>query len=221
MELILLGILALVAVYAIATYNGLIGLKNQVANAWKQIDVQLQRRHDLIPNLVNAVRGYMEFERDTLERVIAARARAVSAVGPQAQGQAEGELTQALGRLFAVAEAYPDLKANQNVLRLQEELTTTENQLSFARQLYNDLVMKFNIKQTVFPTNLFARMLGFTPAEYFEIPQEARAVPQVDLSLGGRGSGPAVPPPAGPTSSPPAGSASGPPAASTPGGPAT
>ncbi|MFN2431526.1 MAG: LemA family protein, partial [Gemmatimonadota bacterium] len=117
---ILLGVVGVLALWLIATYNGLVHLKNQVANAWKQIDVQLQRRHDLIPNLVNAVRGYMEFERDTLERVMAARARAVSATGAQEQGRAEGELTQALGRLFAVVESYPDLKANQNVLRLQE-----------------------------------------------------------------------------------------------------
>jgi LemA protein len=206
---IVLGLVALVAIYLIATYNGLIGLKNQVANAWKQIDVQLQRRHDLIPNLVNAVRGYMEFERDTLERVMAARARAVSATGAQAQGQAEGELTQALGRLFAVVENYPELRANQNVLQLQEELTTTENQLGFARQLYNDLVMRFNIKQTVFPTTLFARMLGFTPAEYFEVPEASRAVPQVDLSL--RGGAAAAPGSAGSSSAP---RGSSPPAAS-------
>jgi LemA protein len=193
----LFSLLVVLALYLIAIYNGLVTLKNQVANAWKQIDVQLQRRHDLIPNLVNAVRGYMEYERDTLERVVAARTRAVAATGAQARAQAEGELTQALGRLFAVAERYPDLKANQNVLQLQEELTTTENQLGFARQLYNDLVMRFNIKQTVLPTSLFARMLGFTPAEYFGAPQEARGVPQVDLSLGrspGSGAPPAPPP---------------------------
>jgi LemA protein len=204
---ILLGLVAVVVLFFITTYNALINLKNQVANAWKQIDVQLQRRHDLIPNLVNAVRGYMQFERDTLERVIAARARAVSATGAQARGQAEGELTQALGRLFALAESYPDLKANQNVIQLQEELTTTENQLGFARQLYNDLVMRFNVKQTVFPTNLFARMLGFTPAEYFEIPEAARAVPQVDLSLD-RQSPPAAAAP--PPSAPPAPGSAGP-----------
>ena len=205
---ILLGLVALLVIYGIVTYNGLVQLKNQVANAWKQIDVQLQRRHDLIPNLVNAVRGYMEFERDTLERVIAARARAVGARGPAELARAEGELTQALGRLFAVAESYPDLKANRNVMQLQEELTTTENQLGFARQLYNDLVMRFNIKQTVFPTNLFARALGFRPAEYFEVPEEARAVPHVDLSLGGGPGAPGIPPPA---SRPPA-SAPSPPA---------
>jgi LemA protein len=201
----LFSLLVVLALYLIAVYNGLVTLKNQVANAWKQIDVQLQRRHDLIPNLVNAVRGYMEYEKDTLERVVAARTRAVAATGAQARAQAEGELTQALGRLFAVAERYPDLKANQNVLQLQEELTTTENQLGFARQLYNDLVMRFNIKQTVFPTSLFARMLGFAPSEYFEAPQEARKVPQVDLSLG-RSPGSGAPPVPPPGSAPPAGS---------------
>jgi LemA protein len=181
---VLLGLAALLVLWLVVTYNGLVTLRNQVANAWKQIDVQLQRRHDLIPNLVNAVRGAMQYERDTLERVIAARTRAVAATGPRDRAQAEGELTQALGRLFAVAEAYPDLKANQNVLALMEELRTTENQLGFARQLYNDLVMRFNVKQDVFPTNLIARTLGFTKAEYFEVPEAARAVPQVDLSLG-------------------------------------
>ena len=180
----LLGLAALLVLWLVVTYNGLVTLRNQVANAWKQIDVQLQRRHDLIPNLVNAVRGAMQYERDTLERVVAARTRAVAATGPRDRAQAEGELTQALGRLFALAEAYPDLKANQNVLALMEELRTTENQLGFARQLYNDLVMRFNVKQDVFPTNLIARTLGFTKAEYFEVPEAARAVPQVDLSLG-------------------------------------
>ena len=181
---VLLGLAALLVLWLVVTYNGLVTLRNQVANAWKQIDVQLQRRHDLIPNLVNAVRGAMQYERDTLERVVAARTRAVAATGPRDRAQAEGELTQALGRLFAVAEAYPDLKANQNVLALMEELRTTENQLGFARQLYNDLVMRFNVKQDVFPTNLIARTLGFTKAEYFEVPAAARAVPEVDLSLG-------------------------------------
>jgi LemA protein len=188
---VLLGLAALLVLWLVVTYNGLVTLRNQVANAWKQIDVQLQRRHDLIPNLVNAVRGAMQFERDTLERVVAARTRAVAATGPRDRAQAEGELTQALGRLFAVAEAYPDLKSNQNVLALMEELRTTENQLGFARQLYNDLVMRFNVKQDVFPTNLVARMLGFAKAEYFEIPDAARAVPPVDLSLG------TPPPPSG------------------------
>ena len=181
--LILVGLLVLVAIWAIGLYNGLIGLRNQVQNAWKQIDVQLKRRHDLIPNLVNTVKGMMKFEQDTLTRVMEARAKAVSATGVAAKGAAEGELTQALGRLFAVVENYPDLKSNQNVLQLQEELTTTENQIGFARQHYNDLVMRFNTRQEVFPTNLVAGMLGFQRAEFLEIAETDRAVPAVDLSL--------------------------------------
>src|SRR6476619_1049095 len=135
MGLVLLAVLALLVFWIIGAYNGLIALKNQVANAWKQIDVQLKRRHDLIPNLVNTVKGAMEFERGTLEAVSAARNKAVSATGVKQTAQAEGELTQALGRLFALTEAYPDLKANQNVLQLQEEPTSTENKIGFARQL--------------------------------------------------------------------------------------
>jgi LemA protein len=169
--------------YVVLTFNGLVRLRNIVQNAWKQIDVQLQRRHDLIPNLVEAVRGFMQYEQDTLERVIQARAKAVSATGVPAKAQAEGELTQALGRLFALAENYPQLKANENVLGLQEELTTTENQIAFSRQFYNDMVMRFNTKQEVFPTNFFARLLGFEAAQYFEAPVQAREVPKVDLSI--------------------------------------
>ena len=124
-----------------------------MANAWKQIDVQLKRRHDLIPNLVNTVKGAMDFERSTLEAVIAARNKAVSATGVQQTAKAEGELTQALGRLFALTEAYPDLKATGNVAQLQEELTSTENKIGFARQLYNDVATQYNTKQCHFPTN--------------------------------------------------------------------
>src|ERR671931_171958 len=141
--IVLLVLLVLLAFWVIAAYNGLVALKNQVANAWKQIDVQLKRRHDLIPNLVNTVKGAMDFERSTLEAVIAARNKAVSATGVQATAKAEGELTQALGRLFALTENYPDLKSNQNVLQLQEELTSTENKISFARQLYNDTATEY------------------------------------------------------------------------------
>src|SRR6476661_3127461 len=137
--IVLLVVLVVVVLWIIGAYNGLIALKNQVANAWKQIDVQLKRRHDLIPNLVNTVKGAMEFERGTL--------KAVSATGVKQTAQAEGELTQALGRLFALTEAYPDLKANQNVLQLQEELTSTENKVGFARQLYNDTATQYNTKQ--------------------------------------------------------------------------
>ena len=179
-----LVVLALVAVpvgAAIWLYNGLIGLRNQVASAWAQIDVQLKRRHDLIPNLVEAVRGYMQHERDLLERITAARTRALAATGAGAVGAAEGALTQAVGGLLAVMERYPDLKANQNVLALQEELVTTENRVGFARQLYNDLVARYNTRQQVFPANLVASALGFTPAEFFQVGAVDRELPRVDL----------------------------------------
>lgn len=181
--LILLAILVLLAVWAIGSYNSLVGLRNQVQNGWRQIDVQLKRRHDLIPNLVNAVRGSMDFERDTLTAVMEARAKAQAATGPADAAQKEGALTQAVGRLLAVAENYPTLKSNDNVKMLQEELSSTENKVGFARQFYNDIATKFNTSQQVFPTNFFATMLGFKPAELFEITNEAdREVPTVDLS---------------------------------------
>jgi LemA protein len=179
-----LAIVAALIVWAIGLYNRLIRLRNDVANGWRQIDVQLKRRHDLIPNLVNTVRGAMEFERDTLTQVMEARARAVAAAGPADAARKEGELSQALGRLFAVAENYPTLKANDNVRMLQEELTSTENKVGFARQFYNDIATKFNTAQQTFPSNLFASILGFTASELFEISDPAeRAVPAVDLSM--------------------------------------
>ena len=181
--LILLVAIGALVVWAIFSYNRLVGMRNQVVNGWRQIDVQLKRRHDLIPNLVNAVRGSMDFERDTLTAVMEARARAASATGPADAAQKEGQLTQALGRLFAVAENYPALKSNENVKMLQEELTATENKIGFARQFYNDIATKFNTAQQVFPTNIFAGMFGFKPSELFEITDAAdRAVPVVDLS---------------------------------------
>ena len=181
---VLLAIIVIVVFWAIALYNGLIGLRNQVQNGWRQIDIQLKRRHDLIPNLVNTVRGAMEFERDTLTQVMEARSRALSASGPVDAAKKEGELTQALGRLFAVAENYPTLKANENVKMLQEELSSTENKVGFARQFYNDIATKFNTAQQTFPSNIFASMLGFKPAELFEITDAGdRAVPAVDLSM--------------------------------------
>src|SRR5918995_3350760 len=180
----LLVVLAVLVFWLISAYNGLITLKNQVANAWKQIDVQLKRRHDLIPNLVNTVKGALDFERSTLEAVIAARNRAVGATGVRQTAQAEGELTQALGRLFALTEAYPDLKATGNVAGLQEELTSTENKIGFARQLYNDVATQYNTKQMQFPTNLVAGLAKASPAELWEIEDEReRAVPVVNLSL--------------------------------------
>ena len=181
--LILLVVVALAVVWAIASYNRLVGLKNQVLNGWRQIDVQLKRRHDLIPNLVNAVRGSMDFERDTLTAVMEARSKAMAAAGPADAAQKEGQLSQALGRLLAVAENYPTLKSNDNVKVLQEELSATENKVGFARQFYNDIATQFNIAQQVFPTNIVSGMLGFKPAELFEIASEGdREVPTVDLS---------------------------------------
>lgn len=182
--LVTLGIVVLLALWVLATYNRLIGLRNQVQNGWRQIDVQLKRRHDLIPNLVNTVRGAMEFERETLEAVIAARNRATTATGPADAATKEGELTQALGRLFALVENYPQLTANQNVRALQEELTATENKVGFARQFYNDIATTYNTATQVVPANIIAGFGSFPPAELFEIKDEAeRKVPTVDLSM--------------------------------------
>ncbi|HEU4680428.1 MAG TPA: LemA family protein [Gemmatimonadales bacterium] len=182
--IILLAIIVGTVLWVVGAYNGLIGLKNQVVNGWKQIDVQLKRRHDLIPNLVNAVKGAMDFERSTLEAVISARNRAVGATGVRQTAQAEGELTQALGRLFALTEAYPELKATGNVTQLQEEVTSTENKIGFARQLYNDVATQYNTRQMQFPTNLVAGLAKASPAELWEIEDAGdREVPVVDLSL--------------------------------------
>ncbi len=181
--IIALVIIALLVLWAVLVYNGLVTLRNQVENAWRQIDVQLKRRHDLIPNLVNTVKGAMEFERDTLTRVVEARSKAVGAQTIKEKGQAEGFLTEALGKLFALVENYPVLKSNKNILQLQEELTSTENRIGFARQFYNDLVAKFNIRQSVFPAVLIASSLGFRKAEYFQATGAEREVPGVDLKL--------------------------------------
>lgn len=184
MLIVLLAIFGVPVLWAVATYNSLVSLRNQVQNAWKQIDVQLKRRYDLIPNLVSTVKGAMEFERDTLEKVINARAKAMSAVKPNDKAVAENILTQALGKLFALVENYPDLKSNQNIMQLQEELTTTENRIGFARQLYNDLVANYRIKQEVFPNNIIVAIFsGFKKEEYFNIEETDRAVPKADISL--------------------------------------
>jgi LemA protein len=169
--------------WAVWAYNRLVTLRNRVQNAWKQIDVQLKRRHDLIPNLVSTVRGAMEFERDTLERVMTARNQAVAAPNVRESAAAEATLTQAVRQLFAVVESYPTLRSNENVLRLQEELTTTENQLGFSRQFYNDVVMAFNTLQEVFPANLLAAQFGFQRADFFTAAETERVTPSVDLSL--------------------------------------
>jgi LemA protein len=179
--LLTLLLFAVVVVAGTWVYNGLVGLRNQVGNAWAQIDVQLKRRHDLIPNLVAAVQGYLRHERELLERIAQARTRALAATGAGAVGLAEGALSQAVGGLLAVMEGYPDLKANQNVLALQEELVTTENRIGFARQLYNDLVARYNTRQQVFPVNLVATALGFHAAEFFQADMAERTLPRVDL----------------------------------------
>ena len=184
----LLVILAIVVVFILifaGIYNGLVGARNQVKNAWAQIDVQLKRRHDLIPNLVETVKGYMQHERGTLEAVTNARTTAIKAAdsGVAAQAKAEGELSQALGRLFAVAESYPDLKASQNFLALQEELTSTENKISFSRQFYNDSVLQYNNKTQMFPSNIVASMGGFKAGEFFEVTDTVeREAPKVSFS---------------------------------------
>ncbi len=171
----------LVALYFVGIYNGLVRRRNEKDNAWSQIDVQLKRRYDLIPNLVETVKGYAKHERETLDAVIKARNQAVSAQGPAAAGQAEGVLGAALGKLFALAEAYPDLKANQNYLALQEELSSTENRIGYARQAYNDAATRYNNAREVFPANLISG--GFSKAELFEIEFGAeREVPKVNFS---------------------------------------
>ncbi|MBK6910864.1 MAG: LemA family protein [bacterium] len=179
--LILLGIIAVVGLWVMGLYNGLVTLRNQVKGAWSQIDVQLKRRHDLIPNLVEVVKDYMSYEQETLEKVIKARNTAVAASGPAQVSAAENQLTGALRQMFAVFENYPDLKANQNVMKLQEELTSTENKIAFARQYFNDSVMTYNTKQELFPANLFAATLGFKKEEYYQVPEEEKQNVKVDL----------------------------------------
>ncbi|MBI4169850.1 MAG: LemA family protein [Acidobacteria bacterium] len=178
--ILLLLVLAVLAAFVVA-YNGLVTLRNQVRNAWQQIGVQLKRRHDLIPNLVEVVKDYMGYEQETLEKVIRARNQALTATGVQGTAAAEGALTGALRSLFAVVEAYPQLKANENVARLQEELTSTENRIAFARQFYNDLVMRFNTRIQVVPTNVVASLFGIKEEAYFEIPVAEQEPVKVDL----------------------------------------
>ena len=180
---ILLGVVVLVILWLVAVYNGLVAKRNDVQSSWKQIDVQLNRRHDLIPNLVSTVKGALEFEQDTLEKVISARAKAVGATGMHSKAEAENMLTQALGRLFAVMENYPDLKSNQNVMQLQEELTSTENRIAFARQLYNDLVANYRTAIQIFPNSIVSSMFNFSAEEYFKAPDAARSTPAVNLSI--------------------------------------
>ena len=181
----LIVLLVLVAVSAgvlVLIYNSLVVLRNQVKNAWSQIDVQLKRRHDLIPNLVETAKGYMQHERETLEKITEARSRAMGAGSVADRASAEGELSGAMSKFFLVVENYPELKASQNFLALQEELTATENKISFARQNYNDRVLFYNNKLQMFPSNVVAGMFNFTLEEFFQIEDKEKEVPKVNFS---------------------------------------
>jgi LemA protein len=180
--LALVGLIVIVLAWVAGAYNGLVRLRNQLENAWAQIDVQLKRRHDLIPNLVETVKGYATHERETFEKVIQARNMAVSAKTVGDRAEAENVLTGTLKSLFAVAEAYPELKANQDFMRLQEELSSTENKIAFSRQFYNDAVMTYNTHIEVFPTNFIATMFHFAHRDFFEAKDQAeREVPKVSF----------------------------------------
>jgi LemA protein len=198
---ILLAVVVLVAIYVIVTYNGLVSLRNKIENAWAQIDVQLKRRYDLIPNLVETVKGYAAHERQTLEAVIQARNVALAAEGPHDQAEAENLITGALKSVFALAEAYPDLKANQSFLNLQEELSGTEGRIAYARQYYNDSVYRYNTKIQSFPANAIASRFRFSEREYFEAEGDARGPVSVDF---GQGSGTPSAPPGDAATPPPA-----------------
>ncbi len=180
--IIAIGILLVVAFIFIGFYNSLVQLRNQVKNAWSQIDVQLKRRHDLIPNLIETAKGYMKHERETLEGITEARSRAMSSGSVGESAKAEGALSGAMSKFFLVVENYPDLKANENFLALQEELTSTENKIAFSRQGYNDQVLFFNNKIEMFPSNIVANMFNFSQSEFFEIEDQAeKAVPKVSF----------------------------------------
>lgn len=172
--IILIAIVAIIVLFVINTYNTLVGLRNKVKDQWAQIDVQLKRRFDLIPNLVETVKGYAKHESSTLEAVVKARNTYLSASTPEAQMKADGELTQAITKLFALSEAYPELKANENFKQLQSELTSTEDKISYARQFYNDIVMKYNNKIEMFPSNIVASMFKFKTQAFFEVNEEER-----------------------------------------------
>jgi LemA protein len=181
---ILIGAVVLVGVFLILTYNGMIGARNRVDEAWAGIDVQLRRRHDLIPNLVETVKGYATHEREVMERVTEARARAMGAQGPASSGPAESALGAALGRLMAVAEAYPQLRANENFLALQQEISNTENQIAASRRIYNGNVQSYNTKIQVFPNSVIASTCSFTPRDYFELEEGAPEREPVAVSFG-------------------------------------
>jgi LemA protein len=179
--IIILVVVVLIGLYAVFSYNGLVSLRNRIENAWAQIDVQLKRRYDLIPNLVETVKGYAAHERETLDAVIEARNAGMNASGPHDQAEAENQITGALKSLFALSEAYPDLKANQNFAQLQEELTGTEGRIAYARQFYNDTVYRYNTKIQSFPSNVLANAFRFSEREYFEADDESRGPTQVQF----------------------------------------
>lgn len=178
--IIIIAVILIIVLYVIVTYNALIKLRNWVRESWSQIDVQLKRRHDLIPNLVNTVKGYAKHEQETLEKVIQARNQLISGT-PQERIEADNQIQGALKSIFALSEAYPDLKANENFLNLQEELTTTENKVAYSRQLYNKTVADYNIKRETFPTNIVAGIFNFNREELLTIPEEDREVPTVEF----------------------------------------
>ena len=179
--IIVVALVVLVGLYVVVAYNGLVRLRNRIENAWSQIDVQLQRRYDLIPNLVETVKGYAKHEQSVFEEVTRARAQAIGAQGVASQAQAENVVTDALKSLFAVAEAYPELKANENFLALQEELSGTESKIAYARQFYNDTVQSYNTKIQQIPTNIIAKQAGFTEREYFEADDTSRGPVRVEF----------------------------------------
>ena len=183
MIFIIWAIVFVLGIWLISTYNGLTALRLRLQNAWRQIDVQLRRRYDLIPNLVETVKGYTQYEQDTLQNVIEARSQAMAAKGIKEAAAAQNALTQSLGQVFVFMENYPDLKASKNILDLQEELRTTENQIALGRQYYNDLVTQYNTKQQVFPSNILAGLFGFKPNDLFEAAESEKALPRVNLSL--------------------------------------
>jgi len=180
---IILIIVLVIGLYILSKYNSFIVLRNRIQNAWAQINVELKRRYDLIPNLINTVKGYMQYEKEVLENVVKARSQAIEAKSVKEQGEAETQLTKALRTLFAVMENYPELKANENVMRLQEELTSTENRIAFSRQFYNDIVMRYNAGIQTFPANIIANMFNFKGEEYFEIELPEKEAPKVNLGL--------------------------------------
>ena len=182
MTWIILGVLALIVIFVIVTYNGLVKNRMQTKEAWSQIDVQLKRRNDLLPNLIETVKGYAKYENSTLEKVTQLRTQVAAAASPVEAMKASDALTRQISGIFAVAENYPDLKASSNFVHLQEELTNTENKISYSRQLYNSVVSNYNVKLETFPSNLVALIFGFKASDFLQTPEEEKALPKVDFS---------------------------------------